>query len=551
MRRALFCLTILFFFTLFTLKQPSLALAGRTCCEERYLSNGAVDPAGCNGCTEGIDTKNYGDSCGSVPYPSCQMCPASRPIANACGGGGSTPNPTAPPTAPPPVCTCEAWKPAECGAAGGCPVGQRRLMRTCSPAGCQTQSMCQADPTCSVTVTSTIQTDPSLAGKAPPQRIGGFGGGYCISADPGTPISTGSISAKDAAGKVTNGTISSGIYKISNLDPKTNEYTITYDPLNPNLTCTCPAGCVYTGKSAPTVEDLKFFVSPMGTSWFQTMGGDIGAFASSGTSIRNRIPDTCTEPWCQPYLSLPTSPTQLQTVGAVITNRGASIDLQEQAGTQEYYVGPSGINRIAKLPTSLVCRENYDYFYRLYSMGASPTIDFANSADARKPTVPPLNGKPAYYYQGSVPLTIDSAWQVSGNESIVVFVKGNLVIKNTIKVANGAFLSFIVSGSITIDPSVGTTDFTSVSGVVQGVYIANGNIVVNSTGAAGTDLKFVGEGIFATCGSVRLPRDYKNGGNGLQNNKVPASLFVYRPDFVQNTPSRMKESRINWQEVAP
>ncbi|MBP9700762.1 hypothetical protein KBD71_05800, partial [Candidatus Woesebacteria bacterium] len=218
MRRALFCLTFLLFFTLFALKQPSHAQAGRTCCERRYLPNGAVDPAGCNACTEGIDTKNYGDSCGSVPYPSCQMCPASRPIANACGGGGSTPNPTAPPTAPPPVCTCDTWKPAECGAAGGCALGQRRILRTCSPAGCQVQSMCQADPTCSATVTSTIQTDPSLAGKAPPQRIGGFGGGYCISTDPGTPIGTGSISAKDASGKVTNGTITSGVYKISNLD---------------------------------------------------------------------------------------------------------------------------------------------------------------------------------------------------------------------------------------------------------------------------------------------------------------------------------------------
>src|SRR6185369_1941233 len=114
------------------------------------------------------------------------------------------------------------------------------------------------------------------------------------------------------------------------------------------------------------------------------------------------------------------------------------------------------------------CRENYNYFYRLYSMGTTPRNDFeapANDpAQAQKPTIPPVNlnvdgtNKSAYIQQGD--LTINSDWILSGSESIVIFVNGNLNVTNNahITVPSGTFLAFIVSGDITFDSTIGETD---------------------------------------------------------------------------------------------
>jgi hypothetical protein len=135
---------------------------------------------------------------------------------------------------------------------------------------------------------------------------------------------------------------------------------------------------------------------------------------------------------------------------------------------------------------------------------------------------------------------------------MVIFVDGNLDIQGTgttITVPSGAFLAFIVSGNITIDPSVGTSDITqTTNGQVQGVYLADGTFTVDS---AGVDLKFIGEGTFSACTGVSLPRDFNNGGSGVDNNKYPATEFIYRPDFMTNTPVKMQKPIYQWQEVAP
>lgn len=76
-----------------------------------------------------------GGYCGVVPVPS----PSPSPIAS--------PVPT-----PPPGCSCNAYSNGACGAAGGCPVGQRQQTRTCSPAGCDITSRCVSDGSCVVIV---------------------------------------------------------------------------------------------------------------------------------------------------------------------------------------------------------------------------------------------------------------------------------------------------------------------------------------------------------------------------------------------------------------
>jgi hypothetical protein len=421
---------------------------------------------------------------------------------------------------------------------------------TCRLVSDPTNTTCAVTPSTptpapKVTISSTIETDPSLTGGTPPSLIGGFLDPYCDSPSNGTRISTGSVSATDLSGKQYPGSInSSGTYTITNLPAADDSYCVKYTPSSSGVVCTCPTGCQYCGKDAPTTQNLKFYLSPVGEAWYQTMGGEVAAQSTSGNSFIDTIATTCVEPFCSPFLSVPLG-NDTSSLGSLITHQSAAIDLG--AGS----VAKSPDTRSVRLSSPLVCTENYDYFYRLYSLGLEPTSDFALPGDAAKP-----NGiKDVYYYEGTTPLTIASPWEVGESnpiESLVIFVKGNLKITNTITVKPGAFLAFIVSGSIDIDPSVGTTDHaSSTDGQVQGIYIANGSIRVLGVDSTGTEKKFIGEGTFAACNGIKIDRDFVRGGAGLDNNKYPASLFIYRPDFMDSTPERMKTSKYNWTEVEP
>jgi len=268
--------------------------------------------------------------------------------------------------------------------------------------------------------------------------------------------------------------------------------------------------------------------------------------------VNDQINAFCTTPSCEPYLILPPAGATGQSYGSLTIKTNSYADLADQSGNQESNVGPTGFSYLVKTNTPQSTAENYNYFYRLYSMGTAPSEDFSVPTSATLPGSAPANGKLAYYRGGD--MTIDSNWDVTAGNSYVIFVNGNLTVSNsaTITVAQGAFLSFIVSGNITFDSSIGTATFSSTGpGQVQGVYIANGVLKVESAGASGTEKKFIGEGTFVGYSGIRLPRDFSNGGNGTQNNNYPASLFVHRPDFVINTPARMKKAVMNWREVEP
>jgi hypothetical protein len=224
---------------------------------------------------------------------------------------------------------------------------------------------------------------------------------------------------------------------------------------------------------------------------------------------------------------------------------GGSIDTSNENGYQTANIDEESRNLNSTDAATDTIIENYDYFYRLYSMGTAPSNEL--SASQVKPSVPPTNGR-AYYRSGN--MSIDSAWSVSSSESMVIFVNGNLTINNTITVANGGFLAFIVSGNVTVGNTVCQSDPSSTVASVQGVFVANGSFTVSSTGSG--DCKFVGEGIFAAWNGFNLNRDYRDGGAGdFLSAQHPVEVFRYRPDFVVNIPDRMTRSLYEWQEVAP
>lgn len=313
-------------------------------------------------------------------------------------------------------------------------------------------------------------------------------------------------------------------------------------------TCTCPAGCVYSGISTPQ-SGVNFYLIEARDPWFQVSGGPISAYNQSGTAIRNYIPNLCTLPTCNPYLI--TRSDGENTSGYILTG-GGSVDLSQEDGDQTGVVDEDGRNRIGTVDPK-VAQERYEYFVRLYDFPENPDDDFeTTAAAAQKPVSSPVNaGVEAYYRNGD--LTIEDEWDIGTGEEYVVFVNGDLNVNAETHVAIGGFLAFIVTGDVIVSPDVEHTVLTETTPLVEGVFIANGQIQLPSRGAAnGGDGRFVGEGSFVGWSGIVLERDFDdNGGRKVENNDKPVEIFRYRPDFVLNAPEEMRVPRYIWREVAP
>ena len=212
---------------------------------------------------------------------------------------------------------------------------------------------------------------------------------------------------------------------------------------------------------------------------------------------------------------------------------------------------------------------------------------------------------------GDLTITDGAVINVATGESYTVFVGGNLYIgeRNSnfgnsyandispkITVAQGGYLSFIVKQDIHIAPQVGyinknihydnssgqlllvgdssfpdfgadTTqscesgDYQQ-NGIIQGVFLADGSIVVQSNVMSSIptrldwvgskqcpigvvpDKKFVGEGTFVGWSGIELQRDFDDRCSFTKawNSRQPTEVFNYRPDFLKNAPEWMWRS---------
>lgn len=373
-----------------------------------------------------------------------------------------------------------------------------------------------------------------------------------------TPLAAGSITWSGVQGNFTVN--SSGTYTISGIPWGAAATTVTYNGGNPP-SCGCPNNCVY-GTVALQSTGVNFYRTVSSDSWWQVQGGPVLALTESGPAISSSIPDTCTTPTCQPSLITRAGGIAL-TSGYVVTG-GGTVDLKRDVGDQVEANGASLIDEDNRgiLVNAQPAREDFDTFVRRYKLPQTRVNDFdgvsghPNLSNAAKPNVAshtPANGVAAYWAGGN--MTIDQPWNVAANESIVIFVNGNLTLEDqaNITVAQGGFLAFIVSGNIEVTANLGTGTASSVTPVVTGVFIADGAINVASRAGAGVgDLKFVGAGSFVGWGGVNLNRTFSDGGaGGASNNSYPSELFIYRPDFLLNAPDEMRLPRYKWQEVAP
>lgn len=149
-----------------------------------------------------------------------------------------------------------------------------------------------------------------------------------------------------------------------------------------------------------------------------------------------------------------------------------------------------------------------------------------------------------YYSHVSDPTsTIDQPINVDGKK-IVLFVDGNLTIKNKITLDdNSGFFMVLAGGNISIDPELGDGSYGNTAHL-EGIYFAN------------NDIDFTGEDsnrFIRIEGSVIGLHSIKN----IQHRKKtddqdhPSVQFVFRPDQVVLMPNSLSNSRLLWQETAP
>lgn len=145
---------------------------------------------------------------------------------------------------------------------------------------------------------------------------------------------------------------------------------------------------------------------------------------------------------------------------------------------------------------------------------------------------------------------------VAPGESYTIFIDGNLTITDPTNanqltdVDEGGFLAFIVSGDITISETVGNEVLTDTTSNLEGIFIADGLLTLESRGeAVGGDDRFIGEGSFISWTRVALDRDFSDGvGREVENQDKPVESFIFRPDFIRNTPEFLTRPHTIWQE---
>ncbi len=387
------------------------------------------------------------------------------------------------------------------------------------------------------------------------------GGDYCAKPAPQVAelLSPGATIQANIGGTVYNGTVNPTNYSISLPFGTVQDATVTLSPGSNSkgqaMYCSCAEDCVYYGITPPR-DDLNFYLSAVSLnlgSWWQASAGLLYAGGLADPAIQSTIPPECSSayPACIDSLALADLEGNADSVGIPVT-AGGSIDV----GDGGYTEGGGDVLAIGSNFESGVT-ENYDYFLKQLKIDTSSNdnSDFGSvEVDAQKPS----NGQDSYFVSGN--MRIQNPWSVGSGEALVILISGDLYIEdpstveNLIDVAEGGFLTFIVQGNIVIRPEVGYADNSDIfanmtEGNIEGIYIAN-NIIIESQSPGSKDNHFVGQGSFIAWNNLQLERNYHDGGLGSQDNDdKPTESFVYRPDFVVNSPESIGANKLEWQEV--
>jgi len=280
-------------------------------------------------------------------------------------------------------------------------------------------------------------------------------------------------------------------------------------------------------------------------AWFQSKGGDV--YGQVG--ISSPIPEACVDsPLCKEYFSL-----ALNGYSGLISSPG-SRDFGEGTATE------SNGNDWSLNGSAQAVLDDYSYNHFSYLVDTA-CKDGQGSDNSFNPDVkclydvtgittpPAFSSFPVFVYNvegGYNAITISgSDWNI-GNEKVAVFVNfpnptgSTLNINPKIAVGSSGFFALITNGSMEIKQGTGSPG--SIAPLLQGVYIADGQIKTSSD----HNQKFIGEGIFYAKNGFALNRDLLVG-----NATYPAELFIFDPQYLFTAPKVFRDKPYLWREVVP
>jgi hypothetical protein len=298
----------------------------------------------------------------------------------------------------------------------------------------------------------------------------------------------------------------------------------------------------------------KFDIS--NASWWQVING----LAYAGGIMNSTIPDTCgdsTYTGCINAVSIKEKTSAHDKSAAPPLTGQGSIE----AGDGDYSetsndVKSTGLNFSAVNNAP----EDYEHFTSKVNLADGSKITTIGSSSISSLDISPnriySDTTRIYSRQGNLTISSGATISVPANEKKVVFVDGNLTINPaTFDVPQSSYLGFIVSGDITFAKEVGHTidDSNLMSDLapnVSGVFIADRIIIAGETNTTVSDKKFIGEGTFVGWQGINLNRDFDDSGTNRRfNNGSPTESFIYRPAYLETTPTFMKAPGLFWQEV--
>lgn len=401
-----------------------------------------------------------------------------------------------------------------------------------------------------------------------------FGGNFYKSAScnlaTAEPISLSGSSfvsvVKDSNGQEYTTPANGSTYKLS-IPPGTADYfpKLKFDQAGQPEALLCSScnpdlgdGFCSRGRTQGPTANAHFFLESYNLnfdSWWQTRSGLV--YGHSGVSSTLPIEsEDCQESgdYCKPFLVRKSLTDDELSAGIPMTFNdfsGVGSYWTDRAGGAHADSGADNKTRVVK--------ENYGYFVSKIEMPPQDiTTDNIDSL-GDIPAGTEIKGARVSFRDGNLSFRPDQTWVVPNGQKRVIFVNGNLTISQptdqpVTTVEEGGFLTFIVSGSITIDATVGhenpdeITPNTSLQANLEGIFVADGSLRILSRGS--DDRKFVGAGSFIGWSGAELNRTFDNGALGrFRNTTTPTETFIFRPDLVVNTPDVLKFTDLIWQEV--
>jgi len=334
-------------------------------------------------------------------------------------------------------------------------------------------------------------------------------------------ISSNQCNGWQLIGTDTNGTDDWSVTWNTSSVPEDDYYVFARVKDDDSVWCDNPILCGADGATEVCSTDCRATVTIkfIADHWYQTQEGDV--HGQSGVS--SLIPKTCEENplVCDPNFSL------LGEGGypGIVSHYGGSANFNEgyPSNSEDNHWLASG---------TLMQSQSFAYFYQLLGLPTTDEFDDLNLGDLG--SLPPeADDDGVYYSDGDV--TISGA--LPADTKVIVLVNGKVDITGNITVPVGSSLVVVASGDIIIADAVTQVD---------GIYVSNGTI---STGAG--DTEFFGYGSFIA-GSFDLGRDFTAvDPDDVRNNTTPVEHFLYRPDLILNSPTKLWAAPLNWQELPP